>query len=794
MRASLARILLSSACLASIGIARTALAAVDPGAQLLGQMFVNDAYRYSGDTVLPARLSAREAQILLQFGHDADPENLHTLKLLVEAAGVNGDVDVQRDALRSLIKLDPGDFVAQVQYIDFLASASQALDVRAKIYQAALGQTSLDPQIRSEVAVRLARITRERGDVDGAKDLLKQALQLNNVNVGALRESVQLADQPDERLQALVALLSVNPLDPPAWIQSAQILEGANIHSPAADYLNTALEQIQLSGERAPAEVYLALGIDLGIAGRFAEAYPMLSAMSRFPDAPLHALVAMRLLNEEYTAPASMPGAASQPSADELDTRIHKLVADHVSADPKSVAVLADALWTELSLFPKPVPEVADWMKRYQELVPADDATVARFRGWQLLRDGKLDDARAALEKVAATDPYARLGLARILLAQNKMNDAAQTLQDLWWTRPTGIFAYQVAVTAYKAGGQGIRLAPAATGQPLLEILKQLPPSSMTAHLQSRDYQLITTELNKREYEYGEPILLTIRISNAAPGPAPVGPDGLIKTTFGVLANLRSTERLNLGLVGTEELRRVFRVERRANIEATIRLDQGKLHTVLQDRPIQSVLMNVALVTAPIGTTAEPAPGLGGQLISVGDVQRNPFPMHLPDDVDKLIQGTVVATGDQQMIRAQILGVAAAILSQRAAPTAQPAVEEDPAGKARDKIDDAVGSLLATGSPAMRAYLLLTLPQEGLHDAMTRLEGLYADPDRLVRAAWASRTGVFATRQGDPQALAALQKQAEAEKDPLVRTWINALIDEAKERAAHPATQPATNP
>ena len=794
MRASLAGILLSAACLAAAGVPQATFAAVDPGAQLLGHVFVNDAYRHSGDAIIPRQLSAREAQILLQFARDVDPENIHTVKLLVEAAAANGDTDVQRDALRGLIKLDPGDLVAQVQYIDFLASASQALDARAKIYQAALGQTSFDPQIRSEVAVRLARIARERGDVDGTKDLLKQALQLNSVNVGALAESVQLANSPEERLQSLIGLLAVNPLNPPAWVQSAQILEGANLHSQAADYLITALEQTQLNAQQAPPDVYLALGIDLAIAGRFAEAYPMLAGISKFPDAPLHALVAMRLLNEEYTTPASMPGAASQPSVDELAGRIHKLVADQVNADPKSVVVLADALWTELSLFPQPAPEIADWMKRYQELVPADDVTLARFQGWKLLRAGKIDDAHAALEKIAATDSYAKLGLARVLLAQNKMSDAAQALQDLWWTRPTGIFAFQVAETAYKAGGQGIRLAPATSSQPLLQILKQLPPSAMFAHRQSRDYQLITCALNKREYEVGEPMLLTIRITNAAPNPAPVGPDGLIKTTFGVLANLRGVERRNLGLVATEDLRRVFRIERRANIEATIRLDQGKLDTLFQNLPLQAILANVALITAPIGTTATPAPGLGGQLLSVGDVQRNPYPMRLPEETDKLIQGTVVATGDQQMIRAQMLGVAAAILSRKAAPTSQPSVDEDPAGKARDKIDQTLTSLLDSGSPTLRAYLLMTLPPEGLHDAQSKLGSLSADPDRLVRAAWAARTGAFATGTGDPQALAALQKQAGIERDPLVRTWISAVIDEIKEHAAHPATQPATQP
>src|SRR5271170_4643959 len=171
MRAGLAGILSCSCLLAAL--APAASAAVDPAAQTVGHKFVNEAYRRSRLSALPAALSAQEAEIALQFANQADPENAHTLKLLVEAAAATGDNDVRREALRNLIRLDPGDLVAQVQYIDFMASATQAIDERGKIYGGALSKKAFDAQVRSEMAVRLAGIAEERGDVEGARGLLK---------------------------------------------------------------------------------------------------------------------------------------------------------------------------------------------------------------------------------------------------------------------------------------------------------------------------------------------------------------------------------------------------------------------------------------------------------------------------------------------------------------------------------------------------------------------------------------------------------------------------------------------
>src|ERR1700761_5966177 len=97
MRARLAGIL-TRACLLAIGgggggRARGA-GAVDPAAQILSHTFVDNAYDRSSDTRISPQLGAREAQLLLTFAHDLDPENVHTLKLLVEAAATTGEADV----------------------------------------------------------------------------------------------------------------------------------------------------------------------------------------------------------------------------------------------------------------------------------------------------------------------------------------------------------------------------------------------------------------------------------------------------------------------------------------------------------------------------------------------------------------------------------------------------------------------------------------------------------------------------------------------------------------------------
>ena len=282
------------ACVASAGGAaapQNAAPAADPVAGLVAQRFVTLAYNRSRTSTLSATSAAQEAEIFLRAADREEPGNVHTLKLLVEAAAATGDLSVQREALREVIRRDPGDLVAQVRYIDFLASSAETIDDRAKVFQGAMNAASLDRQIRSEMAVRLANIARERGDVGAARSLIQQALQFNDVNMARLAANVRLAEKPSDHLAALVALLTANPLQPEAWLEMSRVMAGAGDYDRAADYLNTALEQDQLAGERASATCTsnwrsISPRREGGV-----EAYPILDALAKLPDAPISALV-----------------------------------------------------------------------------------------------------------------------------------------------------------------------------------------------------------------------------------------------------------------------------------------------------------------------------------------------------------------------------------------------------------------------------------------------------------------------------------------------------------------------
>jgi predicted Zn-dependent protease len=769
-------------------------------AALVAHRLVTVAYNRSRSTDISASLAAKQAEVFLEAAQKLEPGNIHTLKLLVEAAAATGNAAVEREALRSLVRQDPGDLVAQVQYIDFLAAAAETIDERAKTFESALRSTALHPQIRSEMAVRLANISLERGDTAAAKGYVQQALQFNDVNMGALRANVRLAAAtPKDHVAALIALLNASPLQPEAWLELSRTMAAAGLPGRAADDLNTALEQYQLAGQQPPATLYLELAVDLATAGRPAEASPILTALAKLPDAPLSALVAARLLANEYTPPSSAAhpattAPATQAAADELSTKIQSALAASIAADPDSVDALTDALWVELTAIPKPTPppETASWMKTLQGKVDADDPVLARLQGWQALRDGRLEEASKILTAAAPADPLAQLGLARVLIAQGKIAQAARQLQDLWWSHPTGLFALQIAQTA--RGTRGITLTDTLSTKELLTVLAQLPSTALLAHRSPVDLQLVTASFPQREYGLDEPIVLNIRIANTTAHAAPVGPDGLIKTTIGLAGKSYGIDGKNLGVYAIEDLQRVYRLEPRSVIEASVRADQGAVDEFLSANPRQIFTVGIDVITAPRGAMASAVPGLGGQDVPVGDFQRTGHPIGSVDDIQKLVADVGTATGRAQAVDAELLCFATDMLSDETARRGARVDEAADEAKARTdlraSVNKALAPLLQSPSAAMRAWMVMNLPVHGLDDLVDTLEGMSSDPDPVVRVIWAQNMLVFAEQTGQmaEDGRKALEKAlAGGEKDPLVRRTIEAMLAELKERAAKPA-------
>jgi hypothetical protein len=625
----------------------------------------------------------------------------------------------------------------------------------------------------------------------------------------------------------LIALLNVNPYEPSAWIEMSNVLGASGVHDRAADCLVVGMEQQALSGMQSPGDLYLQLALEYAAAGRTAEASRVLGGLSRLEDAPLSVLMAAELLSHEYASPLRGPRgtsgtepatqemtpamlraqadkgealpdraaeareaapAASAPAtapAEPLASRIMKSLNKAIDAQPKEAGPLAEGVWVELSGLAEVTPEAATWLKAYAGMVSADDATLARLKGWQLLREKKFAEAQAALSKLAAADPLAQLGLARSLIEQNKIPEAAKQLQDLWNSHPTGLLAFQVAQTARMAH---IQLTATVMAQQMIEAFRALPRRNMTAHRDPKDQELVMVSLPQRVYARGEPGMLTVRLTNTGEGAAPVGPDGVIKTTLGLHGGTRGMNAQSLGMFEVEGLQRVYRLERNATIEATVRADFGPLGDLLSLQPTQTLTVGMRAVVAPRGDTRGALAGLGGQIVGVADFERSGIPLKM-DVLQKLVQDVGSLPLDKQMLRAELISTLyMAIPKDPEAPprNAQETSEREAMAAFRGAVVNVLLDCVKSPSPLMRAWMLQNIPPSGVNEGIqSAVDAMGSDPDRLVRMEWGIRQVVLARMSAKApemrqRAVSQMEKARDAEKDAGVKAWLTMLLEDEK--------------
>jgi tetratricopeptide (TPR) repeat protein len=750
----------------------------------LAGVLVNDARDALRNSALPPEAAAVEARVLLQFAVKQDGSDVRTWRLLAEAARVTGKTDVQRDALRKVIAADAGDLVSQVHYIELLASSSQTVQERADVYQKALAEPSLDRQIRSQCALQLGLLEESRGDLGQARQYLNQAVQLNDVNVGALRNLVRLAAQekgPGATLnhgRALVTLLLANSYQADAWLQLGRICAAAGVRDRGADFLDIGRQELESDGAAAGGDFWLELAIESGTAGQRVRGYQLAETLAELPDAPLAPMLVAELLAQNLTAagtplPLVAASAGTQPGTQpgfqrvpEIRRRLAEL-ARHTD----NTSSLADAAGADLMVLAAPGPDTTAWIDAYAKLVAPEDITLARLRGWLLYRQGKLDEARTTLEKIAASDPVARLGVARILIDQGKTAQARGTLQELWNGNPTGILALGIALTAQQAK---VMLSDSPAAQELRPALAKITPAVMGMFRQPRDMQLMDARFRKDVGSgtvttgVGESVMLQVRMTNTSVRPLCVGPDGMLKTTIGLGGTIRTAanaQPIALGLYAIEDMQRVFRLEPQQMIEGTVRVDQGKLADLLQQNPRQDVEVNVTVVTAPrVLNSQQYSVGVGGQVILPGDVRRAGFPLESKAQWGKLSQEVSSLNGDRQLIRIEVADAALGSATDETL---------------KSQLGTALAALATSSDARVRATLVRGLPSTGVSAELEKAAAQLAnDVDPLVRLLWATREArkAMAGGTGAAEAVGNLEKLAAQEKDEAVKQWLEAQV------------------
>lgn len=188
------------------------------------------------------RIAANSLRLLRPLTPN-DPEQL---RLEIEAWEGAADPARLEESLRELVKLDPSDTAAQLRLITTRFSKLHRVEDRMAAYLQLLGPKgrSLDPSIRSRLALDAALLSRDNGDETGFIEFLTQAAQLDATNKDAVALAssyfIDRTDDPLEKAKLLADVVVADPTDVGAHFNLAHGLMNLGAWSAARRCLDLA--------------------------------------------------------------------------------------------------------------------------------------------------------------------------------------------------------------------------------------------------------------------------------------------------------------------------------------------------------------------------------------------------------------------------------------------------------------------------------------------------------------------------------------------------------------------------
>lgn len=175
------------------------------------------------------------------------PGDAETARLVSAAAWSAGDRELLLDATRAVIRADASDTVAQLRLISANINGRQTVAGRLEAYDRFLGAgRSLDPSIRSRLALDAALLLRETGDTAGFELRLLEAAELDATNKDAVSLAARTFSGPDASIEDVaswqIRLLYADPLDPYVHLAITRICAMQGAMDTAERFLANAIQ------------------------------------------------------------------------------------------------------------------------------------------------------------------------------------------------------------------------------------------------------------------------------------------------------------------------------------------------------------------------------------------------------------------------------------------------------------------------------------------------------------------------------------------------------------------------
>lgn len=554
----------------------------DYAAQSLARLAMMDLRLAGSPTVRDYKL----ASVLFDLATKIRPDIADLLRRKIESQWNAGDEEAAIESTKALLRLDPKDTVAQLRLVSASIARLQTVESRLAAYERFLGPDgrSIDPSIRSRLALDAALLYRERSNDEKFAEKLKQATSLDPTNKEAalVAETFFTAsvNDPVGRFELLNNLLYSDPLDPGIYMSMTEDLArngafvGANrMFRIAEKILNAAGSPT--TGERDLQRLILAWHVAGPKAVR-EELDKTLNTERHNARQIADRQKVMNVPGEEIVDPAQLrlPRVAEQmrllaafgegnsdaleTSVSELDLTVAKMLAESPDDEkrPKDISkeaamrIARDAkvdLALLRALTGVQIAQVEDGLKDLDPPLPEADERPALIAALLKLQEGKADDALAALVPMgidsASQNPgltevslYAELGKARALEALGKKAEAGASYRDVIKNAPISAQGALAGSLLERLSGQREPLF--AKTQELEKLAAAVPRWIEDIVDQPRTFVGVTAEPLATTQEPLSPMLVKMSIRNLGALPMGLGSNRPINSRFLFAPNL----------------------------------------------------------------------------------------------------------------------------------------------------------------------------------------------------------------------------------------------------------------
>jgi len=546
---------------------------------------------------------------MLEAARILDESNSDAAILLAESLEALGDGPGATKVLGDYIRLETEDEVALAKVISLNLETIQTSEERLGYLSNLASRPGLPEGVKGVIFQELARLSFEAAEEKAGWALLSQAIKTDPYNLAArqkMLEHPEVAGRAFQRVGLLAEMVRINPLRVPVVWAFANTLDELGLHREAQKWYKCALgiHTAGASGSEIAADEWLDLASSYTMSRDYDKALKVLNPLvKRYPE---RVDIRIWLFRAER-------GRGQKELAENQLATAEKLLLRQVEANPSDVTVVSQMAWFYLQ--DKPDKDKAlEWSNKAIGL-DAENRQAQLCMGLTLLSNGQVDAARAQLEPLAKNDAWAQLGMMRIMLTEE--HTAEEILKELWITfsRHSGGWVGLALRELIQVQGTDIDVN-AYFEQLRQKISAQLGNAAdlRDFYRHPKDYLFLKILPSKPDYDYREPLMLHISLTNMGSITISMGPGMMVNPRVLMSARLSGGLQMELKHYDFASLYKKRRMDMGQGLSDTVRLDRGKLRSILRRYPQETITIRISCILDPqVVGQDEFLPSMGGQ-------------------------------------------------------------------------------------------------------------------------------------------------------------------------------------